>query len=289
MNATAYALVVASAATHAYWNLLLKRSGGSQTIVGLSKIVEAIAMLPLLIATTAGGATLAASWVWPVVGAVLVFLNYLLLTRAYATGEFSLVYPVSRGAMLVFLPPLAFVTIGERISGRGAAAVSVILVGLVAAHWSAPRSAADTDRPRVAPGVAFALLAALAASAYTLWDKQAVQTLSPLPYFAAYTVIVAVAYGVLLRRSADRSRLASVWREHWSAITQVALFNSVSYLLALLALRTGNATYVIAVRQLSIVMGALLGAYLLNEAISRARATGIALILAGCVLLAWVR
>jgi drug/metabolite transporter (DMT)-like permease len=290
MTPTAYALIVASAATHAYWNLLLKRSGASHTIVGLSKIVEALAMVPLLIAATAGDrGALAASWVWPVVGAALVLLNYLLLTRAYAAADFSLVYPVSRGAMLVFLPPLAFVAIGERIDGRGAAAVSVILVGLIAAHWSAPSGPDHTEPARSGHGIGFALLAALAASGYTLWDKQAVQRLSPLTYFAAYTILVGAAYGVVLRRSEGRGRMLSTLRERWPVIVQVALGNSASYLLALMALRTGNATYVIAGRQLSIVIGGFLGAYVLDEAISRTRACGIALILGGCVLLAWAR
>ena len=77
-------------------------------------------------------------------------------------------------------------------------------------------------------------------------------------------------------------------RQHWTVVVQIAGFNSASYLLALAALRTEQATYVIALRQLSIVFGAALGVSLLKEAISRTRTAGIALILGGCVLLAWL-
>jgi uncharacterized membrane protein len=77
-------------------------------------------------------------------------------------------------------------------------------------------------------------------------------------------------------------------RQHWTVVVRIAGFNSASYLLTLAALRTEQTIYVIALRQLSIVFGAALGAHILKEAISRTRAAGIALILGGCVLLAWL-
>ena len=41
MTVETFLLVALSALTHAYWNFLLKRTGGSQTVVALSKVVEA--------------------------------------------------------------------------------------------------------------------------------------------------------------------------------------------------------------------------------------------------------
>jgi drug/metabolite transporter (DMT)-like permease len=289
MNAGASALVLASAATHAYWNYLLKRSGASHAIVGLSKVAEAILWIPFLaLSLHSDRAAIADSWGWPVVGAGLVLLAYGLLTRAYATGEFSVVYPISRGSILLFLPPLAFLTLGERLGPLELASVAVILIGIVAAHWTKPqRSAGDTARP-ILSSAGVATLAGLVASAYTIWDKRAVQSLAPALYFASYTALVAVAYGAILLRSTALADLRRQGREHWRVIGQVAIFNSVSYLLALFALRIGNATYVIALRQSSIVIGAALGVWLLHERLSPTRAAGIGLILSGCLLFAWV-
>jgi hypothetical protein len=53
MNTTAALLVVLSAATHAYWNFLLKRSGGSQLFVGLSKVAEVVMFAPAFLVLVA--------------------------------------------------------------------------------------------------------------------------------------------------------------------------------------------------------------------------------------------
>jgi len=129
------------------------------------------------------------------------------------------------------------------------------------------------------------LLAAFAAACYTVWDKRAVTLLPPLTYFAAYTVLVGIAYAALL----DRRDVERAWREERATIVQVAVLNSGSYMLALLALQTGKASYVIALRQLSIAGGAVLGAWLLGEILPRRRQVGIALVVAGCAMLAFAR
>jgi drug/metabolite transporter (DMT)-like permease len=277
----AYLLVILSAAAHACWNFLLKRSAARQEVVGLSKIVEAF-LLGVLLLTGIGTepALLPRAWLLPVVGAALSLLNYVLLTTAYRHGELSLVYPMSRGAMLAFVPPLAFVVFGERLDAMGWFAIAIIVGGIALLHG---RAVSRTPAPL------FALLAALAAAAYTVWDKRAVQVLSPLTYFAAYTVLVGVAYAGVIRRWAPRGAALHAWRSERGAIVAVALLNSASYLLVLIALQEGKASYVIALRQLSIAAGALLGAGFLHEVIPTRRRVGIALVVAGCALLGLAR
>ena len=87
MSAGACVLVILSAAAHALWNFLLKRSGASQEVVGLNKIVETMLMGALLIgAIGTEPSRLHGAWHLPLVGAVLVLLNYILLTMAYRHG-----------------------------------------------------------------------------------------------------------------------------------------------------------------------------------------------------------
>ncbi|MEO8682926.1 MAG: hypothetical protein ABI665_28015, partial [Vicinamibacterales bacterium] len=131
-----------SAAAHAYWNFLLKRSGGTQIFTGLSKAVEAAAFAVLLAAGLIDRAGLAGNWVLPVVGALLVIVNYALLTLAYRHGDLSLVYPISRGAVLVFLPPLAYAFTGERLDVLGWSALAVIVFGIACVQWPGIRGMA---------------------------------------------------------------------------------------------------------------------------------------------------
>jgi uncharacterized membrane protein len=67
------------------------------------------------------------------------------------------------------------------------------------------------------------------------------------------------------------------------------VLNTVSYGLALLALRTGGSTYVVGLRQISIAFGVLLGWRFLGERVPPPRRLGVGLLLAGCVLMAWGR
>jgi uncharacterized membrane protein len=287
MPTTAALLVILSAATHAYWNFLLKRSGGTQLFVGLSKVGEVVMFGPIFLALVVPTITrLDGLFSLAVVGAAFVLANYVCLAWAYSHGDLSFVYPLARGSILLFLPLLAFVTVGERVSGLGAMALVLILCGIVtlqlpSLEW---RSLASLGARLRSPATTFALLAAFAAACYTLWDKHAVQRVPAFAYIYLYTAITAVAYGAFIWRRYPRSEVAAQWRLHRGAILQVGFFNITSYLLVLVALRTGTSSYVIALRQLSIAVGVLLGWWLLREQVSVPKRVGVALIVLGCIV-----
>ena len=67
------------------------------------------------------------------------------------------------------------------------------------------------------------------------------------------------------------------------------MLNAATYMLVLLALCAGTSSYVIGVRQLSIVWGVLLGHRLLGEPLEAPRRVGVGLLVAGCVLVALSR
>src|SRR5688500_5166250 len=96
--------------------------------------------------------------------------------------------------------------------------------------------------------------------------------------------MTAAAYAAFIWRRYPRAEIAAQWRAHRGAVLQVGFFNITSYLLVLIALRTGTSSYVIALRQLSIAAGVVLGGWLLREHISRPKRIGISLIVVGCVL-----
>ena len=292
MTVTALLLVVLSAATHAYWNFLLKRSGGTQLFVGLSKVGEVVMFAPIFLIVVAPTIAQQRGLLGlAVVGAAFVLVNYVCLAWAYSHGDLSFVYPLARGSILLFLPVLAYLTVGERVSPLGAAALALIVCGIVALQlpaleWGALASLGPRLR---SPATMFALLAAFAAACYTVWDKRAVQRVPAFAYIYAYTSITAIAYAAFIWRRYPRAEVAGVWRQHRGAILQVGFFNITSYLLVLVALRTGTSSYVIALRQLSIAVGVALGAILLRERISAPKRVGVALIVVGCVVVGMAR
>ena len=292
MPLTAALLVVLSATTHAYWNFLLKRSGGTQLFVGLSKVGEVVMFGPFFLALVAPKiAKLDGLFSLAVVGAAFVLVNYVCLAWAYKHGDLSFVYPLARGSILLFLPFLAFATLGERVSTQGAFALALIVCGIVALQlpslqWRALGTLGTRLR---SPATTFALLAAFAAACYTLWDKHAVQRVPAFAYIYLYTAITAIVYGAFIWRRYPRDEVAEQWRLHRWPILQVGFLNITSYLLVLLALRTGTSSYVIALRQLSIAFGVLLGWWLLREQVSIPKRVGVALIVTGCLVVGVAR
>jgi uncharacterized membrane protein len=231
---------------------------------------------------------------WPlaVVGAALTLLNYAMLAKAYARADLSFVYPISRGAILLFVPLLGFLVFGERLNDVGTIAVVSILLGIVvmqlrALDWSSVR---DLGAHIVkSSATLFAVIAAAAAAGYTIWDKRSVNAIAPFTYFYSYTAIVGAVYGAYIVRSHSLESIRDEWQRNAWPIVQVAFLNTTTYLLILFALRDGKSSYVVAIRQLSVAFGALLGWRMLGETIGPAKRAGIVLIVAGAILVALAR
>jgi drug/metabolite transporter (DMT)-like permease len=214
MPLSAIALVLLSALLHASWNLLLKRAGGTQEVVALSKIVEVVLFAPVFVWGFAADLPEAATVAWfTAVAATGVGLNYLFLARAYRHGELSVVYPISRGAILAFLPVAGWFALGERVAPLGVAGLLAIVCGILVLNlpeWSrsAVRGLATSLRGRA---TLYSIAAGFVAAGYTVWDKRAVAVMAPFAYMYLYTVLVALGYGVWLATRVASGATRQAW------------------------------------------------------------------------------
>src|SRR5258705_97278 len=129
MPVSAYAIVLISTFTHAYWNFVLKRAGGGSVFIGLSKVVEVVVFAPIFVWFVAvRRPPIESAVLFVLVGAALVLVNYGALDQAYRASELSLVYPVSRAGALLFLPLLGYAALREHLSALGLTAFGVIIV-----------------------------------------------------------------------------------------------------------------------------------------------------------------
>ncbi len=275
MEPLAIAAVLVSTLSHAWWNLLAKRAGANHGFFGASKWIEVVVYAPVFV-------FLAWDYDWPadtplyVVGAAaLVGLNYVALAGAYARIDLGVSYPISRTST-VFLPFVAYFALGETIDGLGALALLLVTVGVLLSSVTTFR----LDRGAIA-GVAFALLGALTLAGYTVWDKFVIAHLDPFIYLYCYNCVIALGYLPVLAR--NRTEVNGAWRQHRRAVVQVAVLNTATYLLVLYALTLAKASYVGALRQLSLVVAVGLGIWLLKEKMTLVRALGIVLLIGGGV------
>jgi drug/metabolite transporter (DMT)-like permease len=290
VTAVALLLVLVSAATHAYWNFLLKQAGGTRPFIALSKACEAVVFFPVFaaIAWRLPAGTLAAVAPLAAVATVLVLASYATLGAAYRIGDLSFAYPIARGASLVILPPLGWLAFNERIGPVGLCAVVVIVLGVLTMQLPELTPVglrALGGRLRGAP-MAVALLMAFLIALNTIWDKYSIRTVPLFTYFYTYTTATAACYLVWSLRGDGAPALRGAWAAHRWSVIGVGVLNTVSYGLALAALRTGGSTYVIGLRQLSIVGGVWLGARVLGERVDAPRRVGVTLLVVGCALMA---
>jgi uncharacterized membrane protein len=267
-----YLLIVISAITHATWNLIAKRAGGSQIFLGLSKLSEGIILAPAV--------------------ALFTTLNYFFLGKAYSSGgNLSVVYPVARSSALTLVPLMASSIFHEHISTLGGAAIVLIISGLFFMQITtfARRDVQNVLRGFRHPSMIFALLAGLMVASYSLWDKHAIQFLPTFIYFYGYTLISGLAYLVMLRTQHSWRAIRDEFTTHRWLIPAVGILNTFTYMLVLTALAVSKASYVVALRQLSIGIGAIMGWLLLKEPSPLPQRIGLAMLVIGCLLVSLAR
>src|SRR5215831_16846820 len=111
MPLKALALVLVAAALHVGWNVMVKQIEERQVFTWWALVIGAIVYLPLLALHTPIPATI---WPYAISSALVEAAYYLMLMRAYAHGDFSLVYPLARGAAPALLAVWSMVFLGER-------------------------------------------------------------------------------------------------------------------------------------------------------------------------------
>ena len=151
MSLTALSLLLIAAAMHAGWNLLLKRAREKQVFIWWAHVVGTLCYIPLLLWSRPIPAS---AWIF-VIFTALAQVGYMLaLAHAYEIGDFSLVYPLARGAAPALLTVWATVFLGEHPHPGGLAGLALLIGGLIvvgSTRWWERRRTATVSASGSAP------------------------------------------------------------------------------------------------------------------------------------------
>lgn len=285
MSLLALGLVLVSAVMHATWNYLAKRVGGDMTFVWLFSLLSSSIYLPVAIILIVRDK--------PVFGlpqaiylagtCALHIVYYILLQRGYRAGDMSLVYPLSRGTGPLLSVFGAILLLGERPSPIVLVGAVFVAAGVVILTGN-PFALGKSD---ARPAVVYGLLTGVSIAAYTLWDKQAVSIILIPPLLLTWAS--GTFQTILLTPYALRHRTTAMGylREHWRAAVGIGILDTLSYVLFLTALTFSPVSNLAPVRQVSILIGAFLGARLLDEGALMRRLGAAAIMLIGLVSVAF--
>jgi drug/metabolite transporter (DMT)-like permease len=282
MPLRALLLVLAAAAMHTGWNFLVKRAKDKQIFTWWAIIVGALVYLPLL---TLYRPIPAQIWPYALSSACVEAVYYRTLVHAYTHGDFSLVYPVARGAAPALLAVWAILFLGERPQRAGIAGLALLLVGLLvvgSGHWRSQRQGVLLPRA----GLGAALSTALCISIYSAIDGAAVRLMAPTPYTVLVFALTGLFVAPLVLRQYGYHDVMAVWQTDWVRILAVGMLMLLTYMLVLQAYAIAHVSYVGALREVSIVLAALAGWRWLGEAFGAVRTVGALLIFAGIVVIA---
>lgn len=283
MTGLAFALVMTSAFLHAYWNLLAKRAGGGTAFVWVMSLTQIIILFPVLV----GYLVISRPEITPTGVAFTLGTSafhvayYLLLTRAYHVGDMSLVYPLARGTGPTLSIVGAVLIFGERPGPLAVLGALLVVLGIFMLTGNPFRMRASDSLGAVIYG----LLTGLVIACYTLTDKQVVGVLGVTPLFLIWVSGTVRALALFPYARTHWASVGTLWKQQRWNIVGVALFDSLSYTLFLLALSFGQVSYLSPARQVSILFGAILGARFLAEGHAAARIGAALVMLIGLVAL----
>ena len=211
-----------------------------------------------------------------VLGSALFELGYLItLAAAYGRGDLSVVYPLARGSAPVLVVVVSVGLLGAATSPAELVGIAVVATGVMLVR--------GFRRPGNRTVIVLAVTCGACIAGYTIVDSHGIDRAAALPYLWLVLAWTALGYVPLVARMRGRAAVRAAFGR--PTLVAGALFFA-AYLLVLAALRLAEPGPVAAVRETSVVIAAALGYLVLREPVTRARAAGAAVVVAGVAVIA---
>ena len=271
-------IVLLAALFHAIWNATVK-SGADHliTITGLIVFTCLIAVVLLPVVGFPNAASLPYMF-------ASVFLHcgyYVALSEAYRYGDFSQAYPVARGSAPVFVSLWAVLVLDEALSDIEIVSLIGVLIGIFI--FASRGFQQVMQHPRA---LCSALITALFIGSYTIVDgiggRLSNNVLAYLFYMSTIECIILLSYTVYKRSLAEVIAI----RHNWKILLLGAALALTSYSMVVWSMTQASIPLVSALRETSIIIAALIGAFYFKEPSGKRRIVASIVIFCSIALLA---
>jgi drug/metabolite transporter (DMT)-like permease len=277
MPLAALGLLILAASLHAGWNLLLKDSDNKYLIMWWGLVIGSLVFLPVILLRLPIPTSI---WPFVLASALLEAVYDGTLAAAYQKEDFSLVYPIARGGAPALLALWAILFLNETPSGAGKAGLLILTAGLMivgSSKWWSVRKVGIAS----AAGLGLACLVALTISAYSVIDGAAVKRMDA-PAYTVLVFLLAAIFGLpVVIRLYGWAAVKEVGRTRWPRAALIGGLSFLAYMLVLVTFTFAPVSYGGAIREVSIVFGALAGWLWLKESFGVVRVVGSILIFIG--------
>ena len=268
------AITLVAAVLHAVWNAVAHAV--PDRLVGFALIGLAYVVVGGVGALVLGPPP-AAAWPFILASALLHVVYTLLLWASYQLGEFSQVYPVARGTA-PWMVAVIEVALGHELPVLQLVGIVVISLGLLSLALDGGRVSRST-----LPALGAAVATGISIAGYTVVDATAVR-LSPVLLYAAWMFLLQGPVLPVIALARRGRGVVAQARPVLVAGLGGGVVSLVAYGLVLVAQTSGATAAIAALRETSIVIGAVIGTVFLGERFGTGRAVAAAVVAAGIVL-----
>jgi drug/metabolite transporter (DMT)-like permease len=278
MHTFVFVAVLLAAACHAGWNAAIKR--GLDPLATTVSISIGAALIALVLMPFAG-VPAAASWPW-IAASVLIHLFYFAaLIESYRSGDMGQVYPIARGSAPLLTAIATTVLVGERLGLLGWCGIVLLAAGVLLISLRGSRDLKRLDRR----AVGFALFTAVTICAYSLVDGVGARLSGNAN---AYSLVLFIGIGPIMALYALVRSGRDVWvtlRRHPAIGLAGGALQLGSYAVAIWAMTVAPIALVAALRETSVLFGAIIAVVLLKEPLRASRIAAALLIVSGLALI----
>jgi drug/metabolite transporter (DMT)-like permease len=278
VSAFVFAAVLFAAACHAAWNATIKRGLdplATTVLISIGAALVSAVFVPVV------GLPAKAAWLWCGASVLIHLFYFAALIESYRAGDMGQVYPIARGAAPLMTATATTLFIGEPLGLAGWCGIILLVAGVLLLSLRGGRDLAKLDRR----AVGFALFTAVTVCGYSVVDGLGARSAGdPNAYSVALFVGIGpvMAIYALARRGGDVvPAMASNWRIGLGGGTlQVG-----SYAIAIWAMTLAPIAIVAALRETSVLFGAVIAVVFLGEPLRASRIVAAAMIVAGLTLI----
>ena len=279
MNNLDFLLVILSALLHAGWNFFTKKTIVNKvTILWFGWGMAGLCTFPIAILLT-DFSKCDYYWIPYILLTGIAHAGYIYtLGRSYAVGEMSLIYPISRGIAIILTLSTMLTFKIDSISMQGSLGVFMILFGIVSV---AIKSVRDLEKRTV---MIMAIKVGAFVSFYSIVDKISLSHIPVFFYISNMFLLTSIILAPFILHSLNH-HIIIVLKRHKLYSLLIGLVSFIAYYFVLIAMSDSPAAYVIALREISIVFGSILGMSLLKEEKNLKKIAGIAIIMFGAFII----
>ncbi|MFK3705773.1 EamA family transporter [Klebsiella sp. NPDC088457] len=274
MSITVFCVLLFAALLHASWNAIVKASGDKlYAAIGVSgsAALIALALLPFAPQPTLASAP------YLVLSSALQVVYTVLVAKTYQVSDMSQTYPLMRGTAPLLVAVISVAFLGDRLSVLAWMGIGVICLAILAM--------ACNGRTSSRRGIVLALINACFIAGYTLVDGTGVRLSGSALGYTLWSFFMngfcLLSWAMVVRRQQASRYL----RQHWQKGLLGGLGTMGSYGLALWAMTQAPLAVVAALRETSILFGAVIAFILLKEKVMALRVVAACGIAAGAILL----